>query len=415
MGKKYLAWLWAALCALAIFFVVPFARAIQAFTTKHFGAAFFIILLLAVVAAAFLVVLYILIFRLKIRTASQYIWLAGSVALYFFIGLTRIKNPSEGAHYLEYGLLGCLLFRAWRFSIPNGSAYWAALFSGSLVGIIDEIVQWITPDRYWDLLDVGMNALAVGLVLIALWKGIRPKPKSAKIGPKSVRIVSILIAANLLLLGACLSNTPERTAAWAGRFPFLAPLEKQEPMRGTILKHQDPEIGSFYSRLTVSWLKKTDHEQAAAYGKILNDWRDRSYDEFLKNHTTLSFPFLHEMRVHLFRRDKRFEVGQQTDDLAAKKDNLFIAYKENHILEKYFGETLKASGYEWPKEKTAGMESFIDKSAPYDSPVSKNVFYWLSEGRMWATIIIILVLLIIFNVYLSKKQRKIGQEEGQTS
>jgi len=407
MGKKLLAWLWVALCALAIFFVVPFARAIQAFTSKHFGAAFFIILLLAVVAAAFLVVIYILIFRLKIRIASQYIWLVASVALYFYIGLTRIKNPVEGAHYLEYGFLGCLLFRAWRFSIPDGSVYWAAFFSGALVGIIDEIVQWITPDRYWDIPDVGMNALAVGLILFALWKGVRPKPSSAKIAPKSVRIVSILIAANLLLLGACMSNTPERTAAWAGRFPFLTPLEKQEPMRETILKHENPEIGSFYSRLTVSRLKKTDKEQAAAYGKILIDWKDKSYDEFLKNHTTLSFPFLHEMRVHLFRRDKRFEFGQQTDKLAAKKDHLFIAYKENLILEKYFGETLLASGYAWPKEKTAVMESLIEKNAPYDSPVSKNVFYWLQEGRMWATIIVILVLLITYNVYFSKKRMKI--------
>jgi hypothetical protein len=405
MAKKLLAWLWVALCALAIFFVVPFARAIQTFTSKHFGAAFFIILLLAVVAVTFLVVLYVLIFRLKIRIASQYIWLVASVALYFYIGLTRIKNPFEGAHYLEYGLLGCLLFRAWRFSIPDGSVYWAAFFSGSLVGIIDEIVQWITPDRYWDMADVGMNALAVGLILIALWKGIRLKPSSAKIAPKSVRIVSILIAANLLLLGACMSNTPERTAAWAGRFPFLAPLEKQEPMRETILKHEDPEIGSFYSRLTVSWLKKTDKEQAAAYGKILIDWKDKSYDEFLKNHTTLSFPFLHEMRVHLFRRDKRFEVGQTMDKLAAKKDNLFIAYKENLILEKYFSETLQASGYEWPKEKAAVVESLIEKNAPYDSPVSKNVFYWLPEGRMWATIIVILVLLISYNVYFSKRRK----------
>jgi len=405
MAKKLLAWLWVALCALAIFFVVPFARAIQAFTSKHFGAAFFIILLLTVVAVAFLVVLYVLIFRLKIRIASQYIWLVASVALYFYIGLTRIKNPFEGAHYLEYGLLGCLLFRAWRFSIPDGSVYWAAFFSGALVGIIDEIVQWITPDRYWDMADVGMNALAVGLILIALWKGVRLKPRSAKIAPKSVRIVSILIAANLLLLGACMSNTPERTAAWAGRFPFLAPLEKQEPMRETILKHEDPEIGSFYSRLTVSWLKKTDKEQAAAYGKILIDWKDKSYDEFLKNHTTVSFPFLHEMRVHLFRRDKRFELGQTTDKLAAKKDNLFIASKENLILEKYFGETLLASGYEWPKEKTAVAESLIEKNAPYDSPVSKNVFYWLPEGRMWATIIVILVLLISYNVYFSKRRK----------
>ena len=399
-GKKILAWFWVGLCSLAIFFIVPFARAIQQFTTSRFGASFFIILLLAVVTAVFLAVLYILVFRLKIRRISQYIWLSIFAGFYFYIGLAKIANPTDGAHYLEYGLLGCLLFRAWRFSIPDAAVYPAAFFSGALVGILDEIIQWIAPNRYWDLLDVGMNALAVGLVLLAIGTGLRPKLASARFAPRSVRTVSIILAVDLVILGLCLSNTPERTAALAARFHCLARLEQEEPMRETILKHDDPEIGVFYSRLTRSWLGKTDREQAASYGKILADWKDKSYDEFLTNHTSLSFPFLYEMRVHLFRRDRRFELGRQADDASAGKKDFFIAWKENRILEKYFGETLRRSGYLWQGIRTSEAESLIDKNAPYDSPVGKNVFYWLKEGPMWATILVILGLLAGLNIAL---------------
>jgi len=403
-GKKFLAWFWVGLCSLAIFFVVPFARAIQKFTSAHFGASFFITLLLAVVAGAFLAVLYVLFFRLKIRRISQYIWLALFAGLYFYIGLAGITNPSEGAHYLEYGLLGYLLFRAWRFSIPDAAVYFAAFFSGALVGILDEIIQWITPGRYWDLPDVGMNALAVGLVLLALGTGLRPKLASAGLAPRSVRTVSILFAVDLVVLGLCLSNTPARTAALARGLPFLTPLERQEPMRETILRHEDPEIGTFYSRLTIAWLQKTDREQASPYGQILTDWKDRGYDEFLASHTTLDFPFLHEMRVHLFRRDRRLELGRKETGATARKKDFFIAYKENRILEKYFGETLRLSPYLWDDKRTAEVESLIDKNAPYDSPVSKNVFYWLKEGPMWASILVILGLLAGLNIAPARRR-----------
>jgi hypothetical protein len=410
IGKKFLAWFWVGLCSLAIFFVVPFARAIQKFTSTHFGASFFIILLLAVVAIAALAVLYVLFFRLKIRRISQYVWLALFAGLYFYIGLARITNPSEGAHYLEYGLLGCLLFRAWRFSIPDAAVYPAAFFSGALVGILDEIVQWIAPGRYWDLPDVGLNALAVGLVLLALGSGLRPKLASAGLATRSARTVSILFAVDLVVLGLCLSNTPARTAALANGLPFLAPLERQEPMRETILKHQDPEIGTFYSRLTIAWLQKTDREQAQPSGQILTDWKDRTYDDFLASHTTLDFPFLYEMRVHLFRRDRRFELGRQTDDASKRKSDFFIAYKENRILEKYFGETLRRSPYLWDEKRTSEVEALIDKSASYDSPVSKNIFYWLKVGPMWAAILVILALLAGFNIFLKRTRQPGGDD-----
>lgn len=407
-GKNFLAWFLVGLCSLAIFFVVPFARAIQRFTVSHFGEAFFRIFVLISIGLAFVLILYALIVRLKIRSLPNYIWLSLCAFVYIYETLRLPRNSPEVLHFWEYGLLGYLLFRALRFSIQDKTIYGAAFLLGSCVGIIDEILQWITPNRYWDIRDVGFNMLAVGLLQIALWKGVRPKLSSARIPARSIRLVSIFFSVDLIVLGACLSNTSERTTALAKELPFLAPLERQEPMRETILKHQDPEIGTFYSRLIIAWLQKTDREQASSYAAILTDWKDRSYDEFLNSHTTLDFPFLYEMRVHLFRRDKRYAAGSSAAAIKTKRSEFFIAWKENRILEKYFGETLRRSPYLWEEKRTSDVESLIDKNAPYDSPVGKNVFYWLKEGPMWAAVLVILGLLAGFNLALSRGSRRQG-------
>lgn len=391
--KKSRAWLEVGVCAASIFAIVPLARAIQTFADRNFGRAFFVYAAAAAVVAALGASIYVLAVRLKVRRVSQILWLVSSAALFLGIAWGKRVSPAEAAHILDYGLLSFLLFRAWRFSLADPSVYFASFFSGTLVGILDEIVQWVTPGRYWGIEDVALNALVVGLLQIALWKGFRPKLASP-VTHRSRRIVSGLAASVLILLGLCLSATPERVSRLSARFPLLAPLEKQEPMAETILKHRDPDIGAFYSRMTVTWLRKIDHLSSASQGKILRDWKDQDYAEFLSRYSTVSFPFLHEMRVHLFRRDKRAAAG---DD--------FTAWKENRILEKYFGETLAAGGYQWSKETEAGTRTRIDPQKAYQSPVSKNIFFWLGEGPKWISIGIILLGLLAYNILTTGRRR----------
>lgn len=403
--RKLLAWLWVALCAAAIFLVVPTARAIQKFVGERWGRAFFGYLVVVVVAAAFLGILYLLIVRMKICAASNYIWLAACAALYFYFTLKLWRNPEEAVHFLEYGLLGFFLFRAWRLTVPDKAVYFASFLSGTLIGTFDEIFQWMMPGRYWDIRDVGLNALAVGLFQVALWQGVRPKLASPRIAARFVRTISVLFAANLLLLGLCLSNTPDRTGALADRFPALVFLEKEEPMREFKLKHQDPEIGSFYSRLTVERLKATDFGKSEAHARILREWQGKDYDEFLRTFNPLNNPFLYEMRIHIFRRDRKYEEGRKASSERRKKEAFFIAFKENMILEKYFANTLRSSEYQWGREKAAAIELLIEKNAAYTSPVSKDLFYWLSEGAMWATIFAALLALILLNIVFSDKKK----------
>jgi hypothetical protein len=403
--KIFLSWLWVALCALAIFLIVPLARTIQKFVSARWGRSLFGYSVLAAIAAAFLALLYTLFFRLKIRSPSKYIWLSIVAGLYIYFTLKLWQAPEQAVHFLEYGLFGYFLFRALSFSIKDKSIYFAAFFMGSLVGIFDEILQWFVPLRYWDVMDVGLNALATGLFQVALWKGISPKIISQKIGLKSVKRVSWLLGTNLVLLGLCLSNTPQRIAWYTKVFPSLAYLQMEELMDEFRYKHKDPEIGAFYSRLRLDELKKADREKAAEYARYLNDWKDKDYEQFLRNFSSSMIPFLHELRVHIFRRDRKFDQAERANSEGERRKALFIAYKENLILEKYFSQTIQKSVYKWSEEKLKSIEVLIDKSQLYKSPVSASLFGSFNEKKLWTAIFISLICLALFNFFYSRHHR----------
>ena len=395
--KAFFAWLWVALCTLSIFLVVPLARSIQKFVSARWGRAFFGYGVLAATAVAFCVIIYILVFRLKVRSASNYLWLTAVAALYVHFTLQLWRAPEEAVHFLEYGLLGFFLFRALSLTIRDKSIYPTSFLIGSLIGIFDEVLQWMMPGRYWDFRDAGLNALAIGLFQVALWKGIKPRAISEKMGPKSIRRVSILLAANLLFLGLCASNTPRRVAAYTRRLPFLSFLVKEEPMYEFTQKHADPEIGTFYSRLSIADLEKEDAERADHWGKILRDWKEKDYALFLREHHPLLHPFLYEMRIHIFRRDRKAEDALKAKDEKSRREALFVAYKENMILEKYFGRTLDVSTYRWNDEKKAEVARSINPTKPYRSPVSAGPFQ-IKERTLWLGILVGLGLLLGFNL-----------------
>jgi len=404
--KLWISWLWVFLCALAIFLAVPMARAIQNFVSARWGRSLFGYTVLVITISVFLILLYILYFRLNIRSVSNYIWLSIVSCLYVYFTLKLWPNPEEAVHFLEYGLLGFFLFRALSFTIKDKTIYLAAVLIGSLVGIFDEILQWIVPLRYWDLRDVWLNVFSVALFQVALWKGIQPKIISEKIKPKSVRIVSLLLAVNIVLLGLCMSNTPQRVARYTKLIPSLSSLQKEETMTEFRHKHKDSEIGVFYSRLTLDELEKTDRERSYEYAKILKEWMEKDYEKFLRDLSPSTHPFLHELRVHVFRRDKKYEQGLLDKNEEKKAKALFIAFKENLILEKYFGRTFRKSEYKWSEEKIREIETLIDKSQAYVSPVSHGLFVSFGEKTMWLSILIFLALLVLFNIWITPKLRE---------
>jgi len=403
--KVYLSWLWVVLCSLAIFLIVPLARTIQDFVRRYFGRSLFGYSVIAITVISFVALVYVLFFRLKVRSPSNYIWLTAVAFLYIYYTHRLWRAPEEAVHFLEYGLLGYFLFRSLSFSIRDRTIYFTAFFIGSLVGIFDEILQWIVPGRLWDVRDVMLNGFAVSLFQVAIWKGVNPKIISQKINPKSVKRVSLLLGTNLVLLGLCLSNTP-RAVAWYSRlFPALSPLQNEEPMDDFRYKHKDLEIGAFYSRLTIEELNDIDSKNATEQAQLINNAKDKDYEQFLRSFSSTLNPFLHEIRVHIFRRDKKFEEGKRDENAEARKKAFFISYKENLILEKYFTRTIRKSVYKWDEDRIRDLEGLFDKNLPYTSPVSKSLFGSFNGITLWSIILAILFVVVLFNLLYSRSSR----------
>jgi hypothetical protein len=66
----------------------------------------------------------------------------------------------EASHFVEYGLVAYLFYRAWRRR-PDLSGVLLAACAGIAVGIADEWVQWLVPGRVGEMHDVALNAVAV--------------------------------------------------------------------------------------------------------------------------------------------------------------------------------------------------------------------------------------------------------------
>jgi len=384
-------------CTLLIYVTVPLARGIQRFVGATLGRQAFLYSVLAALAAGFLALLYVLIVRLGIRTPARYFWLIVAGGLYLHFILQLKKSPEEAVHFLEYGLLGFLLFRALNRSIRDKSVYFTAALSTLLIGTFDEILQWSMPGRYWDFADAGLNGLSGGLFQLILWGVVKPETTDQRISRRSVVVLSAAFGFCLLLFSLCASNTPARVARYSERLPFLSFLRREEPMSEFGFRHEDPDIGVFFSRLSLDELRKIDEAESGHWAPILDTSKDIPYEDFLAAYPSPEYPFLYELRVHTYRRDHYFGSATASSDPRDRREPCWIAYKEDLILRKYFPRTLANSRYLWGPEILSDACLNVDPQKPYKSAVSDKLITAFSERTMWAVTLGAMLSLVVLH------------------
>ena len=141
-----------------IFLLSWFGRGIQRFFREAVGLEG-LLLFVSVVCLIFLVSVarFFELRRGKIRL----------LLLLFPLGIWFLRgNPEEAVHLVEYGALAlALLWGAnetsgrWRAAIKAG-------FMASLIGLGDEVLQGINPERFFDLRDIVINVSGAILTLI---------------------------------------------------------------------------------------------------------------------------------------------------------------------------------------------------------------------------------------------------------
>lgn len=403
--KEWVSWLAVVLWTLLIFLTIPFARTMRNFVRDIWGMqAFEYLVIFIIVAAAAVAIAYLM--RLRVYSPGNYLWLFITSCL--FVGSTiRLRdNPEEAIHFVEYGVLGLLLYRALTHRIRDGSIYFAAAIIGAIIGTADEAIQWVVPRRYWGLRDIGLNVFGVSLILVAIAKGLKPAIIADGLVPFSIKRVCRLAVVALLLLAGSLLNTPARIAWYSERLPFLQFLKTNDSVMAEYgYLYEDPEIGRFRSRLSPEALKTSDVERAAKAANILDRYRpDSLYSAFLGQYTPVNDPFLHEARVHLFRRDRYLrKAADLKHDEEQYKYRLTVAFRENQIMQKYFQNTLYHSDYVLQPEQIAIMKQNLLPNYSYESAVSKRLFTSINEQQVKMASLVALLALFVINRYFARQ------------
>ena len=369
-------WLWAGLWAVFIYSTIPLAPALRTYVDDAVGRIWFAYLVIAVVLVGGLFAAGKLWKGIRrIQWMSMILLVSiGSVYIVWRLHLAK-ESAEEAIPFLLYGVLAVLLFRAFSHGVRDVTIYAAIAITGAIVGTVDEIIQWFVPDRYFDFRDVRLNLASCLLTLATIGLCFRPVYIVRKIAPRSyLRLLGLGTILWVLIL-FCRVNTPALQASYSRLLPAFSDfLNPDEVMTEFGYRYLDPDIGSFKSRLYPNELKAQDRERAAEAGKVLDAFhRPDSYQAFLSEYASTKDAFLHEARVHLFRRDRyRYRLAAAEDREAADAYAI-IAYRENLIMERYFPHTMANTIFRLRRDTVSSLQEAQDPDAPYRSPVSNHV------------------------------------------
>jgi VanZ family protein len=164
-------WAWTALLVLAIYVSLPFMRSATDLVRGRGWLRALVTLALMAGAAAFAG------WVIRQRPGwRRLLWLLPVAAVYGLV-LSLAVAPEEQLHLIEYGGVGVLVYAALaerrearrRAGLDPGrlARYPAlsAVLATTAAGWIDEGIQHLLPERYYDLRDVAFNGLA-GLLAI---------------------------------------------------------------------------------------------------------------------------------------------------------------------------------------------------------------------------------------------------------
>jgi hypothetical protein len=139
------------------------------------------------------------------------------------------QNAVERFHFVEYGLVTALFYRAWR-SRGDLSVVCLPLIAGLIVGTLDEAWQWFVPARVGEWRDIFINFGAIGTGLLLSLAIAPPVTFAFGLTAGSWRRVCLLAAVAVLALAAFMQTV---------HFGYVV---------------RDDEVGTFRSRYTAEGL-----------------------------------------------------------------------------------------------------------------------------------------------------------------
>ncbi|HLG58985.1 MAG TPA: VanZ family protein [Vicinamibacterales bacterium] len=309
-------------------------------------------IVIAAVAAAVVTALARIRERRLLRYGALVAAVGGGV---IYAGLTATGNADvdvvERFHFVEYGVLTWLFYRAWRAQ-GDVTALVFPILAGITVGILDEGFQWLIPARVGELHDVLLNgaAIACGLTFSL---GLDPPARATVLPDRNGRRALAVFAAMTIVTLAL----------------FVHAVHLGHEIR-------DSDLGTFRSRYSADDLTAASVDRAVR-------WRAEPPRGLRR--VSMEDHYLAEGIWHIQRRNE---------------GDAWTAWKENLILEHYFDPVLAfptystPSGARWPPEQRANTaarvggdpRSYVSTANPYPIYLWSATAFWAGVGGLLALV-----------------------------
>ena len=156
-------WILIIIYVIFIYVSLPFFPAFIT-TLRGFFSKELLNLLSLALTISFFLMLSLWIYKKKYNS-KQFIIIISPLLLLTYLSIS-LDVWVERIHFVEYAFLGLLISRAVNIVNLQGIIYTGCLVT--LIGVVDEIIQWFLPNRVGDIRDVLMNSSGG---LSGLWLG----------------------------------------------------------------------------------------------------------------------------------------------------------------------------------------------------------------------------------------------------
>ena len=350
---------------LAAPFISQFRNYLRATLPDHF-----VLVLGGIVAACVGLAIAGALFTIRDRRPLRYGLIAAALAIgTSYSLLTSSPDPHVAAverfHFVQYGVISFLFYRAWR---PLGDAGVLILpvLAAMLTATVEEWFQWFIPGRVGVMEDVFLNWVAIACGLL-FSMGLDPFDANAANG-RHTRARDRSTSANAFALG---SRSLRHCGTAAALFVIVFGMFFDSVHLG--YRIDDARIGSFTTIYTAPDLQVLARDRTSRWqvNPPIDKTRLAREDQYRT-----------EGIQHVQERNEAWDRG-----------NFAVAWRENLILETYYAPVLQR-GHEWPSDQRAdasaraaadagaAAQSFVSHAYPYE------IYTW-PLAAFWASVIAI--------------------------
>ncbi len=309
----------------AVILSAPFNREIRDWIRRNFPGHF-VLVVASVIALLIAAAIVIAVLRIRDRRAMRYSAIGAALILGVVYSLANAQGIAEvdtveRFHFVEYGLITLLFYRAWR-PIGDASLFVLPVLAGLLVGTAEEWLQWFIPGRIGDMRDVFLNGASIVCGLL-FSLGLDPPDKlSLAFNRGSIRRIGIVACSVALVFAAFV-------------FTVHAGVE-----------NHDADAGTFRSRYDMTTLLALSQDRAVRWKETPPVARPSSLSR--------EDQYQNEGHLHVRERNRLWDAG-----------DIRGAWQENLILERFFAPVLDApsflskSGHRWPAAQRSDAEQRV--------------------------------------------------------